>query len=152
MKDKLIKAVIKNKEKLSYINISKDNKYEGWTSNFNIKLPNNEKMKLDLNEEDDLFLLFVLASSWSKTGPWENAAFFTTYLKLNNKDKIDLWLNNDFINKEIEKREENSKLIVEQCSGLIPRKKVSFRKDYYSSVSIIANNWKSIINKYIKIR
>ena len=108
MKDKLIKALIKNKEKLSYINISKDNKYEGWTSNFNIKLPNNEKMKLDLNEEDDLFLLFVLASSWSKTGPWENAAFFTTYLKLNNKDKIDLWLNNDFINKEIEKREENS--------------------------------------------
>ncbi len=67
MKDKLIKAVIKNKEKLSYINIGKDNKYEGWTSNFNIKLPNNEKMKLDLNEEDDLFLLFVLASSWSKT-------------------------------------------------------------------------------------
>ena len=152
MKDKLMKAVIKNKEKLSYINISTDNKYEGWTSNFNITLPNNEKMKLDLNEEDDLFLLFVLASSWSKTGPWENAAFFTTYLKLNNKDKIDLWLNNDFINKEIEKREENSKLIVEQCSGLIPRKKVSFRKDYYSSVSIIANNWKSIINKYIKIR
>ena len=31
MKDKLIKAVIKNKEKLSYINIGKDNKYEGWT-------------------------------------------------------------------------------------------------------------------------
>ena len=150
MKDKLIKAVIKNKEKLSYINIGKDNKYEGWTSNFNIKLPNNEKMKLDLNEEYDLFLLFVLASSWSKTGPWENAAFFTTYLKLNNKDKIDLWLNNDFINKEIEKREENSKLIVEQCSGLIPRKKVSFRKDYYSSVSIIANNWKSIKNSLLK--
>ncbi len=154
-------------------------------------------MKLDLNEEDDLFLLFVLASSWSKTGPWENAAFFTTYLKLNNKDKIDLWLNNDFINKEIEKREENSKLIVEQCSGLIPRKKVSFRKDYYkdkidlwlnndfinkeiekreenskliveqcsgliprkkvsfrkdyyASVSIIANNWKSIKNSLLK--
>ena len=48
MKDKLIKALIKNKEKLSYINISKDNKYEGWTSNFNIKLPNNEKMSIYL--------------------------------------------------------------------------------------------------------
>ena len=144
MKDKLINAVIKNKEKLSYINIDKENKYEGWTSNFNIILPSNEKMKLDLTIENDLFLLFVLASSWSKTGPWENAAFFTTYLKLNNKDNVNLWLDNDFINQEIEMREENSKLIVEQCRGIIPRKKVSFRKDYYSSVSIIAKNWDDI--------
>ncbi|WP_243139932.1 hypothetical protein [Romboutsia faecis] len=102
MKDKLINALIKNKEKLSYININKDNKYEGWVYNFNIILPNNENMRLDLSKENDLFLLFVLASSWSKTGPWENAAFFTTYLKMNNKDKFDLWLDKNFINKEIE--------------------------------------------------
>ena len=150
MKDKLINALIKNKEKLSYININKDNKYEGWVYNFNIILANNENMRLDLSKENDLFLLFVLASSWSKTGPWENAAFFTTYLKMNNKDKFDLWLDKNFINKEIEERENNCKVTVEQCRGIIPRKKVSFRKDYYASVSIIANNWENIKNSLLK--
>lgn len=144
MKDKLINAVTKNKEKLSYINISEDNKYNGWVYKFNIILPNNKNMGLDLKDENDLFLLFVLSSSWSKTGPWENAAFFITYLKLNNKDKIELWMNDDFVNDEIESRNINANDIVKMCSGLVPRKKVSFRKDYYSSISIIANNWNDI--------
>lgn len=144
MKEKLIQSVIENKDNLIYINLNENHQYKGWTSNFNIKLPNDENMKLDLSKEEDLFLLFVLASSWSKTGPWENAALFTTYLKLSNKDKIKLWLNEDFINEEINNKDANAKFIIESCRGIVPRKKVSFRKDYYSSVVILSKNWEAI--------
>lgn len=147
MKDKLINAVIRNKNKISYINLNEKNEYRGWTSDFNIILPNGTNMRLNLFRENDLFLLFVLASSWSKTGPWENAAFFTTYLKLNNKDIKELWLDSNFIKNEIQMSEHNSREIVEICRGVTPRKKVSFRKDYYSSISVIAEYWYEIINK-----
>lgn len=62
MKNKLIESVINNKENLIYININENNQYNGWVSNFNIKLNNGENMRLDLADENDLFLLFVLAS------------------------------------------------------------------------------------------
>lgn len=91
MKDKIIKAVIENKSNLLYINLDKNNAYKGWTWDFNIRFPDNKKMSLDLTKEDNLFLLFVLASSWSKSGAWENAAFFTTYLKYYKKNKTELY-------------------------------------------------------------
>ncbi len=147
MKDKLINAVLNNKNKLSYVNLNENNEYRGWTYDFNITLPDGKNMRLDLSKEEDLFLLFVLASSWSKTGPWENAAFFTTYLKINQKDKLDLWLDNDFIIDEINSSEENAKSTVKLCNGVVARKKVSFRKDYYSSISVIAEHWNEIKTK-----
>lgn len=147
MKYKLINAVINNKEKLSYINLNENNEYRGWTYDFNIAIDNRKNMSLDLSKEDDLFLLFVLASSWSKTGPWENAAFFTTYLKISQKDKIALWLDNDFVNDEINNSEQNAINTVKLCKGVVPRKKVSFRKDYYSSITVIAENWNDIKTK-----
>lgn len=103
-------------------------------------------MYLDLNIESDLFLLFVLASSWSRTGRWENAANFTTYLKYNKKDSINLWLDDGFLDNEINNRGINAKNTVSSCRGVNPRQKVSFRKDYYSSISVLAKNWESIKN------
>lgn len=147
MKHKLINAVIKNKDKLSYVNLNENNEYRGWTYDFNITLTDGKQMSLDLSEEKDLFLLFVLASSWSKTGPWENAAFFTTYLKVSQKDRVELWLDNDFVEGEINKREENSKCIAKTYKGIISRKKISFRKDYYPSIKVIAENWNEIRTK-----
>lgn len=144
MRNRLIESVIDNRNKLSYINLNEDNSYKGWTSNFNIILPNNQKMYLDLKVESDLFLLFVLASSWSKTGLWENAAYFTTYLKYNRKDNISLWVDDEFIQNEINNRVVQAKNIVTICYGIVPRKKVSFRKDYYSSVAVLARNWEMI--------
>lgn len=144
MKNQLISSVIENKIKLPYINLHKDNSYRGWTSNFNIQLPNNEKMYLDLNIESDLFLLFVLASLWSKTGPWENAAYFTTYLKYSNKDDINLWIDDGFVHDEINNRATQANNIVNISTGIVSRKKVSFRKDYYSSVAVLARNWEAI--------
>lgn len=144
MKNKLITIVIENKNKLPYVNLHDDNSYKGWTTNFNIILPDNEKMYLDLNIESDLFLLFILASSWSKTGPWENAAYFTTYLKYNKKDDINLWSDHEFLDNEINNRGINAKNTINSCSGVIPRKKVSFRKDFYYSVLVLAENWEKI--------
>lgn len=144
MKQKLINAVLNNKDNLSYVNLNENNEYRGWTYDFNITLPEGENMRLDLSKEEDLFLLFILASSWSKTGPWENAAFFTTYLKISKKDKVDLWLDNDFVIHEVNCSEQNAVNIVELCKGVVTRKKVSFRKDYFSSISIIAENWTEI--------
>ena len=147
MREKLIEAVVKNKDKVSYINLNSNNEYQGWTYNFNIVLPNGINMCLDLKKEVDLFLLFVLASSWSKTGPWENAAFFTTYLKVSNKNNVKLWLDDSFVKSEIENRDKNARDIVKVCSGLVVRKKVSFRSDFYSSISVIAKNWSTIKEK-----
>lgn len=147
MKERLIAAVIKNKNTLSYINLNSNNEYQGWTHDFNIVLPSGINMRLDLNKEEDLFLLFVLASSWSKTGPWENAAFFTTYLKESNKAKIELWLDDAFVKSEIDNSDMNAQRIVKICSGLVARRKVSFRSDFYSSISVIAKNWSTIKEK-----
>lgn len=132
--------------KVYYDSKYEDNSYKGWIVDLNIILPGNEKMYLDLNIESDLFLLFILASSWSKTGPWENAAYFITYLKYNKKHNINLWIDDEFVHNKMNNRAIQAKNTVNLCDGIIPRKKVSFRKDYYSSVAILARNWEKIKN------
>ena len=144
MKQRLINAVIKNKDSLSYVNLDENNGYKGWTDDFNLHLSNGEKMRLNLFREEDQFLLFVLASSWSKTGPWENAAYYTTYLKDGNKSDIAMWLDPNFVTEEIHQCRRNAYSIVKSCQGISPRRKVSFRRDYYSSVVILAELWSKI--------
>ena len=104
-------------------------------------------MSLDLYKEEDLFLLFVLASAWSRTGQWENAAFFTTYLKIKEKYHLDQWRDEVFVNCEMTEKDKNAVWIVSECSGVVPRKKVCFRKDLYASVVVIAKNWNMIKEK-----
>lgn len=145
MRNNLIKAVIQKKENISYINLDKDNKYLGWTHDFNLVLPSGERMRFDLKEGNDLFLLFILASSWSKTGPWENAAYFVTYLKKENKADIDFWKDDNNITLEITERKTNANNVVIECKGIVPRKKVSFRKDYYTSIKVLAEHWNDIL-------
>lgn len=150
IKEELIKALIINKDKLTYINLDNENKYNGWVSDFNIVFDNGKNMYLDLSKERDLFLLFVLAASWSKTGPWENAAYFTTYLKYNKKDNFIDWLDDEFISIEVSNRMRNAKEIINVSKGVVPRKKVSFRKDYYHSIKVLAENWTEIKDKLEK--
>ncbi len=142
--DKLIKTVIAKKDSIPYINLDSSNKYLGWTYDFGLKTPNGEPMRLNLNEESDLFLLFVLASAWSKTGPWENAAYFVTYLKLSAKTDKEYWLLDANIEKEKASKEKNAKHVSETCLGIKARKKVSFRKDYFASIKVLASNWDKI--------
>lgn len=147
MKKQLIAAVINNKDRVSYINLNDEAQYLGWTHDFNIIFPDGVKMSLDLNKEEDLFLLFVLASAWSRTGQWENAAFFVAYLKIRKKYYRDQWLDGAFVNCEMTEKDKNAVWIVSECGGVVPRKKVCFRKDIYASVVVIAKNWNMIKEK-----
>lgn len=145
MKSKLIELTISNPTNLSYINLDKNNKYRGWVQDFGLKEKSTQRrVGLDLSEENDLFLLFVLASAWSKTGPWENAVYFTTYLKLDKDFKISNWLDQNFVEKEIALKNENTEKVANSVIGIVPRKKIAFRKDFYSSVMILAKNWDTI--------
>ncbi len=150
MQKKLIKYLIdltinnKDNENFSYINLDENNNYRGWVTNFNLKYNiDGTVVKLDLHKEKDLFLLFVLASAWSRTGPWENAVFFTTYLKFKNYD-IEKWQNNSFVEEEMNNRYINCQEIINKVSGIEYRQKVTFRKDLYNSVYILANKWEEI--------
>lgn len=145
MKNKLIELTISNPTNLSYINLDENNKYKGWAQDFGLKEKSNlRRIGLDLRGENDLFLLFVLASAWSRTGPWENAVYFTTYFKLDKDFKISNWLDKNFVEKEMSLKDENTEKVVNSVTGITPRKKIAFRKDFYSSVAILAKRWEAI--------
>ena len=138
MLDKLRKLTINNKLDLSYINLDKKGCYKGWVCDFRLKhKPTNQQLGLDLSKENDLFLLFVLASSWSKTGPWENALFFTSYLKVN----YDI---SKVLSRETKIIPDKYKFVEEDYIGIKARKTVSFRKDFYDSVEVLIDNWDDI--------
>ena len=143
----LIQKFIEKKAILKYANLSEDNIYSGWVSNFQLKLSDGNLMSLDLKEEKDLFLLFVLAITWSRTGPWENAAFFTTYLKHNKKDNFEYWIKKENIRSEVFNREISANSIFKIVSGIIPRRKISFRDDIFESIYILSNKWNKIKNE-----
>lgn len=139
----LISAFIREKNNLNYVNLTDDNQYLGWVADFNINY-NDQKMYLNLKEENDLFLMFVLALAWSRSGQWENAAYFVTYLKADNKDYHEYWLNNENIKHEIENRDKNAAEIINKVYNPDTRNKISFRKDIFDSIHILAINWSEI--------
>ncbi|MDY9924377.1 hypothetical protein [Methanobacterium sp.] len=133
----------KSKNDLDYVNLTDDNQYLGWVYDFHIEL-NNEKMFLNLNKENDLFLLFALAIAWSRSGQWENAGLFVTHLKFNNKDYPEYWLDKNSIQDEIRNRRNNATEIMNEVSRDYYRDKISFRKDIFASMNILATNWGGI--------
>lgn len=138
MLEKLRNLTIKNELDLSYINLDDKGSYKGWVCDFRLRYKlSNQQIGLDLTKENDLFLLFVLASSWSKSGYWENALFFTAYLKIN----YDI---SKVLKKEIKIIPKKYKFIEKDYVGIKPRIKVSFRKDFYDSVEVLINNWEDI--------
>lgn len=141
---KLIDEFIWMKDILDYVNLNEYNKYLGWTSNFNFDLPNGKNMHLNLSKENDLFLLFALAVAWSRTGPWENAAALVAYLKIEKKDNPAYWLNRENIEHEKSMRSDNALKTKNQLIGFSPRKKISFRKDIFESLIVLAENWDEI--------
>jgi len=145
--NELIEKFLKNKNRLPYANIGEKKEYLGWVEDFHLIDPNDNIIKLDLNNNNDLFLLFVLAVVWSRTGPWENSAYFVSYLKIYKKDTIGYWTNELNVKKEEENREKEAKNISDELRGIKPRKKISFRKDIYFSIHLLANNWTQILSK-----
>lgn len=144
----LINKLLVNKEKLPYINIGSNNEYLGWVADFKLKDNDNQKIFLDLHNENDLFLLFILAIFWSRTGIWENSAYFVSYLKIKGKDNVDFWTNIENCNREEELRKSSAERIFNELKyHTPPRKKISFRKDIFTSINILAQNWQRILNK-----
>ncbi|MBE5954983.1 MAG: hypothetical protein E7253_00855 [Lachnospiraceae bacterium] len=141
----LKKKLIEKKEILPYINLNEKNEYAGWVSDFHIFFINGENMKLDLSDKSDLFLLFVLASAWSRSGAWENAAFFVAYLKYHGYAEPEQWRNTVFVEELCAKRYEEADRIYEYCIvKKKTRKKLAFRSDIYDSIHILACNWDAI--------
>lgn len=149
----LIDLTIKNMDNpdLPYINLIENDKsfckysYKGWVDNFYLRdVKSNSIVRLDLRKEKDLFLLFVLASSWSKNTRWENAVFFVTNFILMDDFSISDWSNEDFLNEKIACRSKDCFDIQTKVQGLCSRIKLSFKSDFYPSVKVLADSWENI--------
>ncbi len=152
--DQLIKKTIENKEQLPYINLTKEKSYAGWVRDFHIcSKETHQSMALDLHKENDLFLLFVLASCWSRAGQWENSACFVIYLKMYALDHPTIWNDLDFVKKAKALRKIRSKEVCihynvpQRPDAEHPRKDISFRSDFYDSLYVLAKNWEDIKKK-----
>lgn len=142
--DELINNFLIFKNELPYANIGEKNKYKGWVNNFNLSTRSGQTIKLDLKKDNDLFLLFVLAIVWSRTGQWENSAFFVSYLIINEKDNVSYWLEDNNITLEKNNRIQSAKITSKSLTGHIPRKRISFRKDIFNSIFLLATKWDEI--------
>ena len=144
----MIELFQKKRDNLSYAN-EKNGTYGGWVTDFHIRFKE-MNMALNLHEEADRFLLFVLAVAWSRTGQWENSAFFVSYLKLvkglNSMQKIRNWVDGKLINGKLESlskdyAEQAAKKLVLDCE---PRDKISLRYDTLESIKVLMENWDGI--------
>ena len=143
----LIRKFLKYKDELPYANIGDKNEYLGWVAYFQLTDSKSNAIKLDLTQNDDLFLLFVLAVVWSRTGQWENSAFFVSYLKITKKNTPTFWKISHNISEEIINKDSSVDFISNELKGHIPRRKISFRKDIFKSIQLLANNWDEIVQK-----
>ncbi|GAB3991909.1 hypothetical protein GCM10028807_23450 [Spirosoma daeguense] len=141
----LTRRFLEYKDLLPYANINSTNAYSGWVTDFRLRDGAGQKIHLDLKANDDLFLLFVLAVVWSRTGPWENSAFFVAYLKLHQKHSSLFWKEKTNSHSEKELSVRSAKQIVDLVTGIVNRKQISFRTDIYDSVHVLATNWEQIL-------
>ena len=142
-----------NQTLLPYANPTNNgSSYGGWVTNFHIHLiGEQEYMSLDLHQEVDLFLLFVLAVAWSRNDNWENSAFFVSYLKMvkniNSMERVREWASNELSGnyKELSRRysEEEARTLMLD-SGISTnngsRNKLSVRYDTLISTKILFEN------------
>ena len=137
--EELKQFVIDNKtnKDLPYINLTNGNKYAGWV-NASGSQGNNLPLKLDLTKEWDVFCLFVLASAWSRTGPWEYAVYFVERLRttFNNIKNIDI--------KTLRK---DCDSFVQKQDDLKIRKRLAFRTDLYPSLEVLRQSWSEVEKK-----
>ena len=126
---------------LPYINLTKDNQYAGWV-NASGSNGDNLPLKLDLMKEWDEFCLLVLASAWSRSGPWENAIYFVERLRtnFNSIKNIDIKTLRKDCDSYVQKHKHGD--ILEDAVKV--RKKLAFRTDLYSSLEVLCQHWNEI--------
>ncbi len=121
--------------------IGKGGKYLGWVNpSASITEP---ALTLDLHTESHLFLLYCLASAWSASGQWENAAtlIYTMQHACPEASTPDAWLLDQdaktlthTINERVHSR----------AKIFSPRKNVRIRSDVFPAIRKIALEWPRI--------
>ena len=144
--DDLICLFLEKRHVLYYANIGPGNNYLGWVYDFKIRDSSGNPVRLDLRSEPDLFLLFALAVYWSRTGPWENAAYFISWLKTQDSWNIESWKDENKVSQLQARRKEIAGTLKHELEGIDARRKLSIRKDVFRSIHILAQNWHQIKN------
>ncbi|MDO9592640.1 MAG: hypothetical protein Q7I98_05525 [Erysipelotrichaceae bacterium] len=140
----LLQRLIEHYRELNYVSIDENLKFKGWVSNLYIKYIDGSIIRLDLKEESDLFLLFVLAISWSRTGPWENADYLVSHILYEDKGNPAFWKITDNCQNEMNNARFASSNIQKYVNGIEPRRKISFRRDIYRSIHVLSKHWEKI--------
>ena len=141
--EKLKNCVIEGKLETAVPIKIKNGKYLGWVSDFGFSL-DGEKFFLDLNNWNDVFLLFALSIAWSKNSRWENAALFVAYLRYYSKDTPDYWLKEENVQKEIKNARKSRKEILKKVENFNYRSYPAFSKDIFSPMKTLSENWNEI--------
>lgn len=132
---------------LPYANPSRDEtSYGGWISNLKTRNKNsnpNQTMKLDINQENDLFLLFVLASCWSRTGKYESSAYFVVYLKDQRKNDPEYWKTLANFVREKKASKQTSEFIKNNYVQFSNRT-ISINENFFDSTYGVAKYWEDI--------
>jgi len=141
--EKLKNCVIEGKLETAVPIKIKNGKYLGWVSDFGFSL-DGEKFFLDLNNWNDVFLLFALSIAWSKNSRWENAALFVAYLRYYSKDTPDYWLKEENVQKEIKNARKSRKEILKKVENFNYRSYPAFSKDIFPPMKTLSENWNEI--------
>lgn len=141
LRDGFLRAASDNN--LPYVigRLDQDDKYTGWV-NPALK-SSNPTLSLDLNRDNERFLLFCLASAWSASGQWENAATLVYTIK---HDLYELTFPNAWVQESAtEKLRSLTQVATTRNSSLFnPRKKIHIREDVFPAFRNIALKWVQI--------
>lgn len=113
-------------------------RYTGWVKS--CEPVDQASLELNLEVENDLFLLFLLASAWSATGPWENAATIVYTIKhfCPEQANPNSWTS-DALYAKSSLRITNE--FAQQKDIFKPRKSATIRKDIFPAFKMIATRW-----------
>ena len=139
----LIEQFEASAHKLSYARIE-NGRYLGWMSDLGLVNPSGNRIGLDPVNETDKFLLIICAIAWSRPGPWENAVYLTAFLKEFDLFDVKAWRKDCFVQLQAVNRKKNSLMAREYFQGINPRKAISYRKDVFKSIQILAKNWSEL--------
>lgn len=142
---KLIRILKENAQRLPYININETGNYAGWVTNFHIyDRATQAPVCLNLTDEKDLFILFALASCWTKSGQWQNGACFAIHLKTLEINDPSYWQDYNRCMQEKQSRKKHQEKIIQCCDLQRASRAISFRADYYDNLYVLANSWDQI--------
>jgi hypothetical protein len=121
--------------------LDKDGKYTGWVGP--VASSSGPSLQLNLSLENDQFLLYCLASAWSATGPWENAATLIYTIKNFAYERASphAWLDEAEFSESCRITKATFELNKDIFS---PRKSAVIRKDIFRAFHRIASQWEQI--------